>query len=448
MLKKLLFVIALISFTVQGQTYVKGTLSPVQNYSWMVLYQLKGAKQLYIKNVTIENGEFSIDFPENASKGMYRLMYKQQNGGFIDFIYNNENVTLKFNPENPMETVEFLSSEENTIYHNYLLELVSKQQQLDSLQLAYFSLEDKAGKNITSNLYKNSCINFNNFQTEYEQKTNDKLTNHFIKSNNKYYSPSIIELPQEYLNSIKQHFFDFINFEDKELMNSTFLSEKVTEYVFYLNRSDDYEVQNVLYKNAVDEVLGKIQNVNLQSEILITLLNNFAQIENTILIDFVLENYYEKFPEELKNKALINKIQEKVKLAVGKFAPEITWEENGITKKLSELNIAENYIVVFWSTGCSHCLHEIPLLYEYTKDKPNIHVVAFAIEREDIEFKKYEVKYTKWTNILGLEKWNNPIAKAYQIHATPTYFILDKNKKIIAKPNLIEDVKAFFEANE
>ncbi len=58
MLKKLLFVIVLISCAVQGQTSIKGNLNPAQNYSWVVLYQLKGAKQLYIKNVTITNGEF------------------------------------------------------------------------------------------------------------------------------------------------------------------------------------------------------------------------------------------------------------------------------------------------------------------------------------------------------------------------------------------------------
>ncbi len=51
MLKKLLFVIVLISFTAKSQTSVKGTLNPAQNYSWVVLYQLKGAEQLYIKNV-------------------------------------------------------------------------------------------------------------------------------------------------------------------------------------------------------------------------------------------------------------------------------------------------------------------------------------------------------------------------------------------------------------
>ena len=82
------------------------------------------------------------------------------------------------------------------------------------------------------------------------------------------------------------------SFEDKELINSTFLSEKVTDYVFYLNGSEDIDVQNALYKSSVKETLGRIQNVNLQSEILITLLYNFAQIENVTLIDFVIDNFY------------------------------------------------------------------------------------------------------------------------------------------------------------
>ncbi len=445
MLKKLLFIIVLISYTIQSQNYVKGTLDPAQDYSWIVLYQLKGAKQLYIKNVTIENGEFSIDFPENTPKGMYRLMYKQQNDGFIDFIYNNESVTLKFDPENPSETVEFLTSEENQQYAKYLFESANWQQELGSYQISFFNIEDETERENLQNSYIKSLHNFNENQTNFEGKTEGKLANNYIKASRKYYSPNLIQTPQEYLNSEKLHYFDFINFEDEELINSTFLSGKVTDYVFYLNGSDDVQVQNLLYKNAVDEVLRRIQNVNLQSKILTMLLYNFAQIENTILIDFIIDNYYNNLPEEVKNKTIINEVQEKVKLAIGKLAPEITWEENGVTKKLSELDIAENYIVVFWSTSCSHCLVEIPQLYEFIKDEPNIHVIAIALENDDIGLKEHTINFRKWTNILGLNKWHNTIAVDYQITSTPTYFVLDKTKIIIAKPEFFRDTKAFFE---
>ncbi|NOR27433.1 MAG: redoxin family protein [Lutibacter sp.] len=446
MFKKLLFAIILISYTVQSQTYVKGTLDSEQNYTWVVLYQLKGAKLLYIKNATITNGEFSINFPENAAAGMYRLLYNQQNQGFVDFIYNNENVELKFDPENPFETVEFMTSEENKLFTSYLLESANWQQELDAYQISYFNMEGEEETSLLQSEYSNLLTKFNIFQTEFEKKAEEKLALHFIKANHKYYAPNLIKTPQNYLNSEKQHFFDFINFEDEVLLNSIFLSELITDYVFYLNGSDDVEVQNILYKNATKEVVDKIINTNLKSEIISTLLYAFSQVENTILVDFVIENYYNKLPENLKNKNTIFEIQEKVKLAIGKLAPEITWQENGTTKKLSELTTSNRYVVVFWSTSCSHCLSEMPQLYEFIKDKKDVNVIAIALEEDEIGFNEHTSKFEKWTNILGLKKWQNPIAKAYQINATPSYFVLDKNKNIIAKPDLFEDVKAFFTA--
>ncbi|PHS52846.1 MAG: hypothetical protein COB01_06580 [Lutibacter sp.] len=446
MFKKLLLLFFLTSLGVQGQKYVKGTLSPAKDYSWIVLYQLNGAQQLYITNSTITNGEFLINFPENASKGMYRLLYDQHNNGVVDFIYNNENVHLKFNPLNPSTTVEFLASDENKMYHKYLLESANRQQQLDSIQLTFFDLKEENKKNSSRNLYQRTRTSFNQFQQQFEKDSEGKLANHFITSSHKYYANNLIQTRQKYLNSEKLHYFDFINFKDKELRNSIFMSEKIIDYVFYLNRSNDVDVQSVLYKNAVNEVLFKIgDNIVLKSEVLTTLLFTFAQIENVVLIDFLLNNFYLKLPEKLINKTVISEVQAAVKLAVGKFAPDITWNEAGKIKTLSKLNIAENYIVVFWSTGCSHCLVEIPQLYEFIKDNPAIHVVAIALENDELGFNKHTPKYVKFTNVLGLNKWQNTIANEYEITATPTYFVLDKHKRIIAKPEYFKDVKIFLE---
>ncbi len=445
MFKKLLLLFLLTSFTVQSQTFVKGILSPAQDYSWIVLYQLKGAKQLYISNTTISNGEFKIIFPENASKGMYRLLYDQRTNGIVDFLYNNENVELKFNPLDPSNTVEYLVSDENKIYKEYLIESAIKQQQLDSIQLTFFNLKEENSKNSSRNLYEKTRTNYNLFQQQFESNSEGKLANHFIASSNKYYANSLIQTPQEYLNSEKLHYFDFINFKDEELSNSIFMSEKIIDYVFYLNRSDDVEVQNGLYKNAVNEVMLRIdENSTLKSELLTTLLYTFAQIENINLIDFVLNNFYLKLPETLINRTVISEVQDAVKSAVGKIAPDFTYIENGKTKTLSELDIAENYIVVFWSTSCSHCLVEMPQLYELTKEKSNVMVIAFAMEKDDVGFNQHTKKYDKWINVLGLNKWENKIAKNYNITSTPTYFILDKDKKIIYKPNAIENIRSFF----
>jgi len=441
MLKKLLFAIVLISFTIQSQTYVKGSLKPInEKYKWVILYQLKGAKQLYVANVDVVNGNFKIDFPEKATPGMYRLAYDLENRGFVDFIYNNENIELEFNPLNPSGTVHILTSEENKTYQLYEVESSIIKHHLDSLQMSVFSIED-AQKETLNGIYTKTASYYKDFQNYYEKKSTGKLANHFIKSSYKYYAENLIQTPQEYLNSEKQHYFDFINFEDNELMNSTFISRKIVDYVFYLNGSDDVQVQDVLYKRAVQDVMLKIgKNEQLKGELLITLLYTFAQIENSNLVDFMTTSYSDKF-----NETILKDIKSKMKLAVGSIAPDFSWEEKGVTKKLSELTISEKYVLVFWSTSCSHCLVEVPQLYEFIKDFNDVHVIAFALENDEIDFNIHTKDFTKFTNILGLEKWQNKIARMYEIISTPTYFILDKNKRIIVKPEHFNDVKAYFE---
>jgi thiol-disulfide isomerase/thioredoxin len=154
---------------------------------------------------------------------------------------------------------------------------------------------------------------------------------------------------------------------------------------------------------------------------------------------------YSNMPKEFQNAQVISETKNKLKLAIGNTAPDFTFEENGVTKKLSTFKTnAKNIILVFWSTTCSHCLHEIPLLYNFSKTLKNVHVIGFTMENDDLGFKKYAPMYPEWTNILGLKKWQNKVARKYEIRATPTYFILDKNKKIVAKPEHFKDLKAFF----
>ncbi|MDD3721958.1 MAG: TlpA disulfide reductase family protein [Lutibacter sp.] len=447
MLKKLLIALLFISVGVQSQNSITGIVNPKNDLlTRVILYQLKGAKQVYISNSKLDNNQFKMEIPQGSEAGIYRLSFNSEVPGYVDFLFDQEDVSLKFDSSNLSNSAEFLSSEENKTYDNYLVESTNLQQKLDSLQIVFFGLKDKKQDEITLDLYLKTLNNYTNIQSQYETKTEGKLANHFIKATRKYFAPTLFVSPQEYLNSVKQHYFDFINFNDNMLMNSTLFGEKAIEYVFYLNVSDDFQVQNALYKNAISEIMQKVgENNEVKNDILISLIYAFEQFENMPLLAYTIDDFYSKLPANLKNEVLIDDMQSKIKLAVGNKAPEITWEEDGTQKKLSELNGFENYILVFWSTTCSHCLNEIPKLYEFTNGNNAMHVVAVALEDNKTSFEQFAAKLTTWTNILGLKKWGNEMAKEYKIVATPTYFILDKDKKIIAKPAHFEDLKAYFE---
>lgn len=446
MMKKLLFLVFLVGAAIQSQTFVKGTMSPeISDLEYVILYQLKGAKQLYITNVEINNGEFKVDFPENSPKGMYRLVYDMNNGGFVDVLYSNESIELKFDPMFPSGTIQFLSSEENKLYANYKIQTDNLKHKLDSLQLSFFRLKEAIALKFTSEYYKKTRKDYLETQTKFEKNSKNMLANNFVKASKKYYAHEVFLSPQLYLNSEKLHYFDAIDFENTVLQNSIFYTEKIVDYVFYLNQSDDIEVQNKLYINAINEVIEKIdENLTLKSEILTTLMYNFSQLENATLIDYIIENHYNKLPQEYQNSSDIEQIQNSIKFAIGKMAPDFSWTKNGKENSLYKIDKTAAYLLVFWSTTCSHCLVEIPQLYEFIKDNEEVHVIAIALENDALAFNHHTEKFEKWTNVLGLEKWQNSIARAYEINSTPTYFILDVNKKIISKPYALEDIKNYF----
>jgi len=446
MFKKFLFLFFAISLSVQSQNSVKGKLAPDSDYKWVILYQLKGANQVYIANTTLQEGSFELEFPENAENGMYRLTYDLENSGFVNFLYNKENVELNFDPTYPSGTLRFETSNENKIYNEYVIKSETSQQRLDSLQVVYFRLQNEEEQLKTANSFKVEAKNRKGLQEMYEDLSKGKLANNFIKAERNFVADSIFESPQEYLNSIKNHYFDYIDFSDEALYNSTYFSEKIIDYVFYLNSSDDVEVQQQLFKRNVEDVIEKIgDNTYIKSEILTVLLHAFAQIENVEVIEYLIEKHYLKQEEKYKDQKFIDEIKLKIKLAVGKAAPDFSWEEEGTKVWLSKMDNAEKYVLVFWSTTCSHCLNEVPQLYEFTKDKEDVHVIAVALENDEFGFNYHTKDFVNWTNILGLNKWQNKIARDYEINSTPTYFVLDADKKIIAKPDYFTDVKDFLE---
>ena len=75
------------------------------------------------------------------------------------------------------------------------------------------------------------------------------------------------------------------------------------------------------------------------------------------------------------------------------------------------------------------------------KGKQKTKVIAFAMETSDKTWLNYHKKMPGWHHVLGLEKWNNKIARDYQINSTPSYFVLGMNKKFIALPQRLEDLE-------
>ena len=446
MIKKILFAFLFISSFSYAQFTVKGELQPNGNYPYMIMYQLQGAKQNYIAHDSIRNGKFSITVPAQQASGVYRLVYDIKNRLFTDFIYDNENISLTLNPINPIQSVVFTSSKNNKIYQNYLKEAQPIQQKLDSLQTIYFNSSDKIADKKNSELYQKNNHNLTTSQKQFEALSTGKLVNHFIKASARYNTKDLIKSPTKYLASVKDHFFDNIDFNNEALLNSTFINDKINDFIFHLNTSDDKNILNQLYKEAITTVINKIRtNPGLTKDIEEGLLYTFAQQENISMVNTVL-NYYLQLPNELQDRGFISDIKGQLKTAIGNIAPNILWNEENKSQSLHMLSDSSYYIVVFWSSTCGHCLKELPLLKEYLKNKKEVEILSIGLETEESKnsWKDETYYYPDWIHIYGKDKWENKFAREYGVNATPSFFILNAKKKILAKPDDVRELKEYF----
>lgn len=453
MTKNIFALLVFFSSITIAQNTVQGYLSPNVKSDWVILYKIEGTQQKFINNTTIKKdsliingnkqavGSFTITLPANAKAGSYRATYKLEGAGFVDFFYNNNDVEFIFNPEYPQQSVAYTKGEENKVYKNYLEETTIAQEKIDSLQVAYLQ---NTSLNIQED-YKNAVSTFNKVQQNYEEKTKDLIVFDFVKASPRTNAPQLLPSAKAYLDLIQSSFFDKLDFSNKNLKNSSFLTNRILDYIFYINYSEDVKKQQELYKSSIATVVSKIKENSYKKDIIEFLIGQFETQQNLEIIDHLFDEYYNKLPINLQNQEFKKEKEALFAAEISRTAPDFSWTENGKNYKLSTLNDAEEYVLVFWSTSCSHCLREIPQLHQFLKNKPNIKVIAFALEHDRFVWKQYSNANLKgWHNVLGLNKWENKTARTYNINATPSYFILDKNKKIVAKPNEIKDVKEFF----
>lgn len=441
MFKKLILILFIATLSVNAQDTIRVKINPVGQFKKVMIYAVVGASQKYIANASMVDDGFKLAIPNGSASGMYRL-YFDLNNGYFDFIYNQESVSFTFDADAPETSAIFDVSEENKVYQSYLNSIQSQQYKVDSIQYAYFNPDQKP---ILIGQYATELNNLYELQESFEKAADGKMALDFIKANEKYYQPEIIASPQEYLNISKKHFFDYIDFSNQQLMQSSFFVDKAIEYVFYMNVAEDKEIDIQLKKDAIEKTMQKVENnFNPKTEILNSLIYAFASQQNLEMTYLVLDEYYSKLPEEFKSEEFVSQIKGMLKTAIGITAPEITWQEDGFEMKLSDLSLAQNYVLVFWSTGCSHCLVDIPKLYDFTSTFSNVKVVAVALEENDGEYLEITKTMTNWVNVLGLDKWDNKYVSMYDITSTPTYFVLDADKKIIAKPNSLEELEQYF----
>lgn len=439
MTKKILLLILLLPVFLIAQHSIKGKFSPAKSYEWAILYKVTPTTSIYVQRATVDNeGRFAFGLDSAVTEGIYRIVYAlpQEEHNF-DLIYNGkENIEFSFHKT---DGIEYKVSKENQLFNSYM-----KSMDLVNQTINNYYVRDGKDKKAFKSIFKT----LKETQENFESASNGLLANNFIKANAPYI-PLQYEDVKTYSNNIRKSYFKQVDFSNNILQSSNFLIERILSYIFGM--SVDPDDQEFL-KTSVDDIVGNMKNsqLELQKTLLQIVWQQLADLDFEEAANHVSDAYLLDIAEKANDDELKTALTVFKNTSIGSKATDFTWETEVKDKKKEEslagLEIAKNYVVVFWSSTCSHCLEELPQLKDYVKTfkEGDLKVIAIGLEDEPYRWNNESAYYPDFIHVYGEGKWDNPIGNAYGVSATPTYFILNKDKKIVSKPYDFMELKAYF----
>ena len=436
--KCIFYLLVMIPSLLISQNTIKAAFTPEKDFTWGILYKNSPTGKKYVAQSKFVEGNLVFKLNEKATKGIYKLVYAvPQNEYSFDLIYNGkEDIELKYNLN---DGAIFLKSSENILLSSYLSELTSLGKSLE----AEFSKNQINRKTITTIFDTQREL-----QITYEEKSKGMLVNHFIKANRPYI-PNKYEPKSSYIKNQTTNYFKNIDFNNKILQSSNLLLDKSLAYIYSVVNEDFTKQKN--YSFNIDQVVEKTSFANpiFRKSFLEKMWQKFVSNDDTIVANYLAERHLIPLAKKQNDTRLVLKLTQFKNLSIGNSAPDFILDESG-QKKISTLDVAENYILVFWSSGCSHCLKELPQLHSLSQNlnSTKFKVVAVGLEENNTKWSSEVKKFPNFINTIKLQKWNNKVVKDYALTSTPTYFVLDQDKKFKFKPEGLKDLEAYLSRNK
>nr|WP_321234700.1 thioredoxin-like domain-containing protein [uncultured Psychroserpens sp.] len=429
-MKKLLFLFALVPTFFFAQNSISGVFSPADEYTYAFLYHATPTSSDYINRAQLgQDGSFSIPLDSTATPGIYKIVYAlppEENN--FDFIYNGkESVAFTFSVDNGLE---FTNGQDNKLWASY-----TKSMEMVNMTLSNFYTQESTDEKAYADIIKT----LQDTQTAYETSSEGTLASVFIKANTPYIPQGFEDL-STYSKNLKRTYLEHVDFSNPLLQSSDFLVDRVLAYIFGMTAN----TKNETYKKDVDALMTTIGNGNTDIKTILyeMIWRRFKGMDNPELANYVTDNHLLELTKKTNYEALAEQLIAYKNNTIGNKSAnfDLAFTKDGatVTTTLHDLDIAEQYLVIFWSSGCGHCLDELPKVKAMLANNKALQVIAFGLEEEPDNWQTKIVEYPDFIHVLGLGKWDNPTADAYGIESTPSYFVLDKNKNIIAKPYDVE----------
>ena len=431
---------------------ISGRLTGMPNTS----LRLKGFTNF--DNYTIDStqtdavGNFTLKFaPQDYGMA---LLEPQNNQAFL-VVLANEAISLKGDHTGDLNTIDITEGDANLAFVQYINEQPKREQALS----AWHYLQDKYA---TDTFYAEAQNALQGITKEIERLyTNEQVFINNLAPNNylRWYIPtrkllaSVSQVAQYRTEEIPatREALRQLDFTDQRLYKSGLLKDAIDNHIWFIeNSSGSLEQVFTDLNTSIDGILEQLKEDNEKFNLVVSRL--FEVLEERSLFtssEYLSKKLLDDDDCGCLNPDLEKRLHKYGNMATGQTAPDIVFTEytyfpEGISvKKLSELE-ADHYLVIFAASWCGHCTKSIPeiaKMYPELQDK-NIEVVLVSLDETPKDFVQFAAPLP-FISTTDYNKWESKAAIDYQVYATPSYFMLDKDLKIVMKLKSVEHIEAW-----
>jgi thiol-disulfide isomerase/thioredoxin len=484
-MKSILIIIAIFVSTLGFSQKIKFKISDLKDTTiFLVKYYGKG--MYYADTAIMKNGVAEFK-GEKQKAGVFALFMPGQK--YFDFIINGEDVHIETNFNDLINSMNVKKSEENKVFNDYV-KFITKQKTTSAdliKKREAFKKDEPDYKKITEELDA-----IGKSVVEYQK---DLVKNHKEKFVSKLINMSIDivvpEAPRDEKGALidsnfaykyfRDHYFDNIDLKDDRTLNTPIFHNKFEEF---FGKKMLIQHPDTIIKFAYI-FIDKLDQKSELFKYCLTHLASTSEKSNIMGMDKVFvrlgQRYYcaknseGKSPAhwmaEDKLKELCDKVETQKNLVQGVIPPNVILRDSTDITWRDFYSLKSDYtILYFWDPDCGHCKTSTPKLQKLYAEKlkaRNVEVFAVAkgigedfqkwkdfIKKNNLTFinvslsdKLYKEAQLdarqfvpKYTTIQSLN-----YQETFDIFTTPRVFVLDKDKKIIAKQLSISQLEDFMD---
>ena len=438
------FLLATFYCSAQDSIVVKGQF--INNTKYAQVQMKKFAVGSFtVAGAKIKDEKFSMTLPPDIPAGVYRFQYAfSQSQQYLDIIINGKDKEINFTIDafDDVAFPKFSKSKENQQWYAYLEETNNQLQRIELLNQfinAYPSPTAKVVQAAEQEWEEEKTLYHANLEA-FTTKMQSTLACEMVANRPFYFTkPKDDFILQDYYK--REHFWDGFDATNPTLINTPLYTEHILNYLrYWMNPEMGFtqEEQTEGFKKAVNTILAQFSGHEETQKFALKYLQlGFKEIGNEKVLQYIDEKYQELAAqcndEGVDKMAFEKRMAGYAAMKEGEVAPNIAFE--GLKLKVKNLYEIEatQVLVVFWASWCPHCMEDMPKINTWALANPTTKVVAISLDDDKAAYEEAIKEFPILDHHTDLKKWEGKAVKDYYVYGTPTFILLDSEKKIIRK---------------